>query len=298
MRVLVTGGMGFVGQHVAAALKADGHSVKVVDDLSASRLEDAWADIDAFSQVALADLAPAYCDVDAVVHLAARTSVPESCAHPGGYFETNVRGTAALLAAMCEAGCGRIIYSSTAAVYGFASADGPIPEDAPAAPASPYAATKLAAEDLILGWARTYGWDACSLRYFNPYGPRENHRPETHLVPALIRAAATGEPAPLYNRGEQRRDLVYVGDLAAAHAHLLALDGIHVLNVGSGSARSPREVADMLGAPVRFEHGRGGEPPFLLANIDRIAALGWAPATTIEEGLAMTAEWFNEKEAT
>jgi UDP-glucose 4-epimerase len=303
VRVLVTGGAGYIGSVVTATLLAGGHEVIVVDDLSTG-FADAVAPEAQFHERSITTLDEVLGDwnVDAVIHLAARSLVGESVTDPARYWGNNVVGTLALLAAMRKHGVGRIVFSSSAATYG-QSEEQPIREETPARPTNPYGASKLAI-DLALGdYARAYGLAAISLRYFNVAGALidpnrqslgERHDPETHLIPNALRAAAgVGEPLSLFGTdyptadGTCVRDYIHVVDLAKAHVLALtaARPGAHeVVNLGSGTGFSVREVlhtvAEVTGCdvPVRETERRAGDPPVLIASNERAEQrLDWRP---------------------
>jgi UDP-glucose 4-epimerase len=299
MRTLVFGGAGYIGSVVAARLLEHGHHVTVADNLVNGH-EDAVPEGASFVRVDLADedrlrslLGSGF---DAVLHFAALSLVAESVAQPARYFRANVGGTIALLDALREAGVPKLVFSSTAAVYGEPDAV-PIPETAPTRPTNPYGATKLAVDQAIGFECATTGLAAVSLRYFNvagafgPYG--ERHRPETHLIPLVLQAAA-GERESVsvfgtdYPTGDGTaiRDYIHVADLA--DAHLLALDaaepGHRVYNLGNGRGFSVREVIEtareVTGAEIAVQEAprRAGDPAVLVASSERIRdELGWEP---------------------
>ena len=306
MKLLVTGGAGYIGSVVAAKLVAAGHQVTVLDDLSTG-FADAVPPGAAFIQGTLrADAKAALGDgTDAVLHFAAHSQVGESVTNPAKYWSNNLGGTLALLEAMRTAGTARVVFSSTAAVYGEPE-QVPIPETAPTRPTSPYGASKLAVDTTLAEYARLHGLAAVSLRYFNVAGAfrtadgtwvGERHDPESHLVPNVLRVASAvgdgGNPGSvsLYGidyptpDGTCVRDYIHVGDLA--DAHLLALEacqaGLHrVYNLGSGTGFSVREVIDacreVTGADIPVVTGprRAGDPAVLIASSERIQAdLGW-----------------------
>jgi UDP-glucose 4-epimerase len=303
MRVLVTGGAGYIGSVVTARLLAAGQDVVVVDDLSTGH-RDAVPPAVEFHQVSVTDLdrvldgAP----FDAVIHLAASSIVAESVAEPARYWHNNVLGTVALLDAMRAHDVGRIVFSSSAAVYG-ESTELPIDESTPCRPTSPYGASKLAIDLALNDYARSYAMSAVSLRYFNVAGALvtdagmygERHRTETHLIPLALAAATGGaESLSLYGTdyptpdGTCIRDYVHVVDLADAHLRALNLGGAgghRVVNLGSGSGYSVREVLRAVeevtgrAVPVREAARRAGDPPRLVAsNALAASALGWRPS--------------------
>jgi UDP-glucose-4-epimerase GalE len=253
---------------------------------------------------------------DAVVHFAAFIAVGESTEKPELYFANNVGGTLSLLTAMRKAGIRRLVFSSTAAVYGTPERI-PISEEQPYAPVSPYGESKVMVEK-VLGWLDRYsGLRSISLRYFNACGAEpgsglgEEHEPETHLIPLLLRAAATGKPITIFGDdydtpdGACVRDYVHVSDLAAAHISalesLLGGGATGAMNIGTGRGHSVwdvvRAVEEVTGEKVPYEIGprRDGDPPALVANADRLRrALGWAPEYTSLRDIVATA-WEFEK---
>jgi UDP-glucose 4-epimerase len=309
VRLLVTGGAGYVGSVVAAWLIAAGHEIVVLDDLSTGH-EDAVPPRATFVRGDLRREARRLLasEFDAVLHFAARSLVAESVGRPDLYWGNNLGGTLALLDAMRETGTDRIVFSSTAAVYG-EPASVPIEESALTLPTSPYGASKLAVDTALTEQARLHGIGAVSLRYFNVAGahhdPRagwlgERHAPETHLIPNVLGVALAGS-GPLRIFGEDYptpdgtcvRDYLHVTDLAAAHALALAAcaPGQHKLyNLGSGTGYSNLEVLtacrEVTGRdiPAKLADRRPGDPAVLIASNERIAAdLGWHPERGLRE---------------
>jgi UDP-glucose 4-epimerase len=312
MKLLVTGGAGYIGSVVAAQLIEDGHEVVVLDDLSTGHA-DAVPPGARFVQGDLrAQAGPLLADgVEAVLHFAAKSLVAESVAYPALYWRHNLGGTLALLEAMRQAGVGQIVFSSTAATYGEPESV-PIAETEPTRPTSPYGASKLAVDTALGEYARMFGLGAVSLRYFNVAGAYrerggawlgERHDPETHLIPTVLAAALSGHgelsiygddyPTP---DGTCIRDYIHVFDVA--RAHLLALascqPGQHqVFNLGSGAGFSNREVLaacrDVTGRdiPAKMAPRRPGDPAALIASSDLIRAeLGWRPARSLTDMVA------------
>jgi UDP-glucose 4-epimerase len=316
MRLLVTGGAGYIGSVVAALLGGAGHEVVVIDDLSTGHA-DAVPAAAAFVKGTVRDHAQAVLaqGVDAVLHFAAKSLVAESVARPSLYWENNLGGTLALLEAMRVTGTTRIVFSSTAAVYGEPERV-PIDETAPARPGNPYGASKLAVDTALAEQARMHGIGAVSLRYFNVAGAYadpdggwlgERHHPETHLIPNILSVASGGAHAgtsvAIYGDdyptpdGTCVRDYIHVTDLA--RAHLLALDaclpGQHrIYNLGSGRGYSNLEVLQACREatgheiPSRIAPRRVGDPAVLVASPRLFQAeRGWQP----EAGLrAMVAD--------
>jgi len=305
VRLLVTGGAGYIGGVVVAQLVAAGHGVTVADNLSTGYADAIPAGV-TLARVGVHDIAEVLtpdAGFDGVLHFAARIAAGESVQHPEWYWHTNVVGSLALLDAVREAGVPRLVFSSTAAVYGNPLAV-PIPEDAVVAPTNPYGWTKLAVDMAVAHECAAHGLGAVSLRYFNVAGAAhaadgrmlgERHDPETHLIPIALEVAA-GHRNSLHIFGEDYptpdgtciRDYIHVEDLAAAH--LLALDaaepGRHrVYNLGNGNGFSNRQVVDVVravtGAPVPVQTAprRPGDPAQLVASSARARTeLGWVPA--------------------
>ena len=303
MRVLVTGGAGYIGSIVSEALLTAGHAVVVYDNLAKGHRDAvpegaAFVHADLLDGAALRDAFAAF-GVEAVVHMAADSLVGESVTNPGKYYRNNVQGGLALLDAMQEAGVQPLVFSSSAAVYG-EPAKQPIEEADATAPTNPYGETKLALERAFSWYGRAHGLRAVSLRYFNAAGATERsgerHDPETHLIPIVLQAAAGrrphvtifGDDYPTHD-GTCVRDYVHVVDLAAAHVlalHHLAgggRDGVY--NLGCGSPGYT--VLDVIEAarrvtkrdiPVAIGPRRPGDPATLIATSDRITRdLNWRP---------------------
>jgi UDP-glucose 4-epimerase len=303
MRVLVTGGAGYIGSVVAEVLLARGHTVAVYDDLSEGHRDAVPAPArlhegDLLDRPRL-DAVLHETRPEAVVHMAAVCQVGESVADPAKYYRVNLQGGLALLDAMLGAGVTRMVFSSTAAVYG-EPAKQPIEEDDPTAPSNPYGETKLAFERALAWYGGAHGVRAVSLRYFNAAGASarsgERHEPETHLIPLVLQVAAGhrgsvtiyGDDYPTRD-GTCLRDYVHVLDLAEAHA--LALDALAggaagaAYNLGcGGDGFTVREVVEtarrVTGRPIAVTMGprRPGDPAMLVAASTRIRqALGWTP---------------------
>jgi UDP-glucose 4-epimerase len=300
MRVLVTGGAGYVGSVVAAQLVAAGHEVTVLDDLSTGYADAVPAGA-AFVKGTLRDCAAEVLadGTDAVLHFAAKSLVGESVAEPARYWSANLGGAIALLEAMREIGVRTIVFSSTAAVYGEPERT-PITETDPARPTSPYGASKLAVDTTLTEFARLYGFGAVSLRYFNVAGAHradngvwfgERHDPETHLIPNVLASAAAGGRVQVFGDdyptpdGTCVRDYIHVTDLADAHLRALGAcrPGQHrVYNLGDGTGFSVRQVIDVCAEVTGIEievdvtARRPGDPAVLIASAERIASeLGW-----------------------
>ncbi|MFC9969351.1 UDP-glucose 4-epimerase GalE [Spirillospora sp. NPDC127200] len=299
MKLLVTGGAGYIGSVVSAQLLEAGHEVVVLDDLSTGH-EDAVPAGARLVRGTLREAAFGTLDgagFDAVLHFAAKSLVGESVEKPGLYWDKNLGESLALLDAMRRAGVDRIVFSSTAATYGEPEST-PIVETDPTRPTNPYGASKLAIDATLTEFARLYGIGAVSLRYFNVAGSRgaqgERHAVETHLIPNVLKVAL-GERESVQMFGEDYptpdgtcvRDYVHVVDLG--NAHLLALaacePGRHqIFNLGSGSGYSVREVIEVCrevtGHPIPavVSPRRPGDPAVLIASSEKIQSqLGWKP---------------------
>lgn len=313
MRILVTGGAGYIGSVIVSRLTARGHHVVVYDDLSRGHraavaggvplVDGDVRDADAVRDALLEG------GCEAVVHMAALAEVAESVAEPARYRSVNVDGTAAVLAAARAADVDRLVFSSTAAVYG-APQRTPIDEDDALAPTNPYGETKLAAEELLWQARERDGLGATALRYFNACGADgacgEDHDPESHLVPLALRAARDGTPIRVFGEdyptpdGTCVRDYVHVADLADAHiAALEALPAVQgAFNLGTGSGDSVRAVLDAVeevtGSTLRRESAprRAGDPAVLVAGNRRAAErLGWRPRRSLADAVADAWEW-------
>jgi len=302
MRLLVTGGAGYIGSHMVHVLVAAGHHVVVIDDLSAGHREAVspkatlvQADVRDRDAVGRALREHA---VDAVLHFASRIQVGESVTNPRRYYRDNLVAAVDLLDTVLDAGVRHFILSSTAAVYGDPIRT-PIDEAHPTQPVNPYGATKLAVERMLADYERAYGLSWAAPRYFNASGAApslglgERHEPETHLIPLVV-GAALGKRPPLTVFGTDYptpdgtcvRDYVHVLDLA--DAHLLALEHLRAgrpggaFNLGSGSGHSVREVIAAVEkrtgktVPVTFGARRAGDPAVLVASSARAEReLGW-----------------------
>ncbi|HXA40269.1 MAG TPA: UDP-glucose 4-epimerase GalE [Phenylobacterium sp.] len=322
--VLVTGGAGYIGAHTAKALHERGFLPVVFDDLSSgSREAVRWGPLiqgDLRDRAALSEAVATHQPV-AVIHFAGLIEVGRSTVSPDLFWEVNVAGTVNLLTVMREQGVERLVFSSSAAVYG-QGGRGPletIAETADKAPASPYGDTKLAAEWMIAAQCRAHGLTAVALRYFNAAGADpsgligEAHEPETHLIPLAI-AAALGDGKPLTVFGHDfdtpdgacLRDYVHVTDLAAAHLAALTVDlpagAFEAVNVGSGRGHSVLQVVEAVGravgVPVPHAIGprRAGDPPSLVADPRRARELlGWAAQhSALDEIVADALRWERE----
>lgn len=299
-KILVSGGAGYIGSITTRHLLNRGYEVVVADDLSRGHRHAVPAGLlRAVHLQDTSDLATHLEGADAVIHFAAYIAVGESVREPELYFSNNVGGSISLFSAMARAGVRRLVFSSTASVYGNPSRV-PIPEDAPFAPVSPYGESKIAVERILGQLDRFRGLRSVALRYFNACGAEpehglgEEHEPETHLIPLLLRAIKTGEPIQIFGSdyptpdGTCVRDYIHVSDLA--DAHLAALDYLmeggasDAFNVGTGSGYSVMEVLHVVEevtgkkVPYKVAPRRDGDPAELVADSTRLRqTLGWEP---------------------
>jgi UDP-glucose 4-epimerase len=314
MRILVTGGAGYIGSHTIKQLLSRGHDVTVFDNLSAGHKEAVPAgrlvvgdlrDVDHVDQLLVVNR------IEAVVHFAAHCYVGESATDPAKYYANNLINALNLIERCRRNGIERFIFSSTCATYGVPAAV-PITEDEKQSPINPYGNTKLAVERALCDYAGAYRFGFCALRYFNAAGASpdgtigEDHDPETHLIPIVLQVALGKRPhLEIYGTdyptpdGTCIRDYIHVDDLAGAH--ILALERIGAgsrlaFNVGIGRGYSVREVIEtarsVTGRPIAVKEAprRPGDPPVLVANAERIRReLGWTPQFTDLQAIVETA---------
>jgi UDP-glucose-4-epimerase GalE len=317
MRILVTGGAGYIGSRTAALLATAGHDVTVFDDLSTGHRVAAGAlplvvgDVrdDRLLATVMGDAR-----IEAVVHFAALKSVEESMTDPGAYFDVNVGGTLAVLRAMARAGVGRIVFSSSCAVYGIPAAL-PVAEDAPLRPMNPYGESKLMSERLLPWFEAAHGIRFAILRYFNAAGAAddgsagEDWAAAPNLIPIVLKVAAGQLPAIRVNGrdhptpdGSAVRDYIHVLDLAEAHLRALTVvdegDASIVVNVGTGRGASVLEVLEaarrVTGRPIAAIDGprREGDPPAVWADTRGAAeTLGWTATRSLDDILATAWRW-------
>jgi UDP-glucose 4-epimerase len=321
MKILLTGGAGYVGSACLRWLLANGHDPIAFDNMDAGNV---GAVPDAANRLIRGDIAETDClaeilrrhGIEAVMHFAAVLSVPESVEKPQKYYRINVVGTKSVLDAMLDAGVRKILFSSTTATYGFHT-EMPLREDSPQTPETPYGTTKLAAERMIRDYARAYKMSYTLLRYFNAAGADpggdygEDHRPETHLIPLTLEVAAGRRPKlklMIYGNdyptpdGTCVRDYVHTSDLAQAHQ--LAVESLEpgigrAYNLGSGTGASVLEVLrtceEVTGRSIPHEvvGRRPGDPAVLIASSEKvIRELGWSPRHSEIREIVRTAwEW-------
>ncbi len=307
-RYLVTGGAGFIGSHIVTRLVKDGHSVRVLDDFSTGKRENI-CHISGELELVRGDIRDlevvrqATENVDYVLHQAAVSSVARSVADPVTSMAVNVAGTVNVLVAARDAYVKRVVFASSAAVYG---ESGVLPkrEDISPDPVSPYAADKLLGETYCRVFHRIYGLETVALRYFNVFGPRQDPRSDyAAAVPKFITALLQGEAPTIFGDGEQSRDLVYVENIVEANllaAHAPAAAG-NVFNIAGGKSLTINEIVATLmriiGTNVTPTHGpaRSGDVRHSSADISKaITAIGYENTIGFEEGLHTTVDWYRE----
>jgi len=303
MKILVTGGAGFIGSHVVRLLLNAKHKVVVLDNLSVGKRET----IPKEAKLIIGDIAdPQKCaealaGIDDVVHMAGLIIVPESVKDPIKYCNNNVIGTVNLLEAMRKANVKKIIFSSSACVYGTPEKL-PIKEDTGLHPDNPYGAGKASIEAFLQSYNAVFGFGAIILRYFNPYGPGENHNPETHAIPNFIKATLARKPIPLYWQGEQVRDFIYIDDLAQAHIDVLKLKGHQIFNIGTETGVQVKDVIDEIfkivgyKVPIDDLGDRPGDVEANYASSEKLTkAVNWHAKVSLADGLKRTIEYYKKQ---
>jgi UDP-glucose 4-epimerase len=302
MHILVTGGAGFIGSNAVRMLCDEQHEVVVIDDLSFGyenlvdrRARFVRASID--NDVVLDAELPS---TEIVMHFAASSIIQFAFQHPREYVHNNVTRGVALLEGMRRHGVRRMVFSSSASVYGDPIRL-PIDEDDPKQPAHAYGASKLAFEAILSAYYHAFGISSTSFRYFNAYGPNDEQQPVTRAVPRWVRAALRDEAIVLYWRGEQLRDYVFVEDIVRAHISAMTADGFRQYNIGSGTGVVMRDLAthivEATGSRSQLVDGgmRPGDPSRLVASIDRVRReLGWEPVVGLADGLQRTIAYYRE----
>lgn len=306
MKVLVTGGAGFVGSHLVRALINDGHDVRVLDNLSTGKREN-LAGVSV--ELIVGDVAEwevvqtAVSNTDLIFHQAALVSVPQSIQEPQLNHASNVTGTFHVFEAARLAGVRRVVYASSAAVYGNLP-NLPKKESDPLAPITPYAMAKRFGEQLAAVYALSYGMEFVGLRYMNIFGPRQDPAsPYSGVLSIFCRKALAGKPLIIHGDGEQTRDFVYVADVVRANllAATVRLESgqTAVYNIGRGEQTSLNQIvaalAQIVEHPIEVQHQqpRAGDIKHSVADMTLARnELGFVPETAVKEGLEMTLDWF------
>ncbi|MEM2956388.1 MAG: GDP-mannose 4,6-dehydratase [Candidatus Pacearchaeota archaeon] len=303
MKVLVTGGAGFIGSHVTELLCDKGYEVTVFDDLSTGYEE--YVDKRArFVKASLTDkeaIKNALKEHNAVIHLAAESVIEFSMKNPEKTLKNNINNTINLLEAMRQNNIESLVFSSSAAVYGNPSENKPIKEDTKKNPINPYGASKLIDEELLNVYYNCFNINSVALRYYNVYGPRDDQTPVTRAVPKWFKAVLTNKPIILNWEGKQIRDYIFVKDVAEAHLAVLGKKGCLQYNIGSGKGNSMLEILESVFKTCNkrteiIDAGeRRGDPDYLVADISKIKKeIGWEPKTTLEEGMKITYDFYKD----
>lgn len=305
MKIIVTGGSGFLGTHMIRALTNAGHTVKNID-IRPSR--------DANVETVIADILDTekmkqeIKDVDAVFHLAGLIEAGESVKNPQRFVDVNISGTVSILEAMRENNVKIILFSSSAAIYG-EPLNIPIKEDDRTIPINPYGMTKLAMEGLISSYVKAHGFTGVALRYFNLYGPEEHHEPESHAMPRFIKQIYEGTEVTVYGSGNHQRDYIHVKDIVDAHVQALdyALKNsaeYHYFNLSTEKPSTVLEIVSIvektmqnlgISRHTQITHmpERAGDPVLLYANAQKAKnILGWQAQVSLEVGVQETVEYF------
>ena len=298
MKILVTGGAGFIGSHVVRLLLESGYQVVVLDNLSHGFRQN----VDKRAKLIVGDIRDsrktkeALKGIDAVIHMAGLIVVPESVADPVKYYDNNVLGAVNLLECMRDVGCRKIIFSSSACVYGTPDKL-PIKEDAAVHPDNPYGATKAAIEVYLQTYHQIFNFDTIIL----PYGPGKMGKPITHAIPNFIKATLAKKPIPLYWKGEQIRDFIYIDDLARAHIDVLKLSGFNIFNIGTEKGIKVKDIVEEIFKIVGFRvpiadlGKRPGDVPANYASSAKLKkAVGWKAKVSLPEGLKRTIEYYKQ----
>ena len=300
MRIMVTGGAGFIGSHLVERLLGDGHEVTVLDNLSNGRLENLSPVSNhpalTFEQMDVSDYNPIrrfFADVEWVFHLAGLADIVPSIENPRDYHQANVNGTISVLEAARTAGVGKFVYAASSSCYGIPDSY-PTPETAEARPQYPYALTKYLGEQLVLHWGQVYGLPVTSLRLFNVYGPRSRTSGTYGAVFGVFLAQKlAGKPFTVVGDGTQTRDFTYVSDVVDAFVGA-ATSSVReaIFNVGSGQTYSINRLVQLLGdGQIAYIPKRPGEPDCTFADTRKIGReLGWTPKVSLEKGVARMLE--------
>lgn len=297
MRVILTGGAGFIGSHMVDTLLENGCEVTILDNLSTGRLEN-LKHVSGAVDIIECDLSKEgewqkhFNKCNWVIHLAALADIVPSIRDPKGYFNSNVRGTLNVLQASVSAGVERFVYAASSSCYGIPDTF-PTPEYAPNRPQYPYALTKVMGEDLVMHWSQIYGLPALSLRFFNVYGTRSRTSGTYGAVFGVFLAQKLAKSAlTVVGDGNQTRDFTYVTDITRAILAAARSDKSgHIYNVGSGQTVSINRIVELIGGDSIFIPRRPGEPDCTFADTTKIRReLDWVPEIPIEKGVKMVLE--------
>lgn len=308
-RVLVSGGAGFIGSHIVDKLVEGGYEVGILDNLFTGDLANI-SQHDHKIKVHKGDISDynivkeTVNGYDAVIHEAALVSVTRSVEDPIRSNLVNVGGTLNLLKASVDSGVKKFLYASSSSVYGETETL-PKKESMNTLPISPYAVSKLAAENYCRAFAKVYGLNTISLRYFNVYGPRQKYGQYSGVIPMFVKKAMNNEPPLIYGDGSQTRDFTFVGDVAQANLLCLENSSIspgEVFNAAAGNTITINDLAlticELLGKPdlkAEYSQARKGDIKASYADITKIRKIGFTPKFTLRDGLERVIEWFKSK---
>lgn len=313
MRVLITGGAGFIGSHIVDACRAAGHQPFVVDDLSSGSKENLPADVKLY-EINICDqprLFKAFQEVkpDVVCHQAAQMSVSRSVREPAFDAQVNILGLVQVFDEAVRVGCKRIVFASSGGVL-YGDVTEPAPEETPSAPISPYGISKWAGEQYLQFFVREHKITGVAMRYANVYGPRQNPHGEAGVMAIFCKKMLAGEAVTINGDGKYDRDYVYGPDVAAANLKAFTAEipgGFLAFNIGTGvktdvnqlEAATRGEISKISKVPVQLPHhgpARAGDLRSSVVDATRAGkVLGWKPSVTLAEGIRQTAQWFAER---
>lgn len=300
MKIIVTGGAGFLGKHLCRALAGAGHEVRVVDTRNNPEFKTDICDIRQAGE-----MLRVIRDADVVFHLAALIEAGESVKNPQAFVDVNISGTLNILEAMRQNQVPAMFFSSSAAVYGEPQVV-PIKEDSRTIPINPYGVTKLATEGLISSYVAAHGMTGVGLRYFNLYGPEEQHQPETHAIPRFIKQIYDGEEVTVWGDGQHQRDYIFIKDVVDGHLAGLELiknkpGQYHYFNLSTEKPTAVidvvNKIASILNRPAKVKNfpPRPGDPLVLTADATKAhQELGWSAKVDLDAGLQQTVSYFLE----
>ena len=306
MKVLVTGGAGFIGSHVVDKLLEEGHIVTVLDNFSKGSYKNPKAKV-VMKDICALDMEVAFADhPEIVIHLAAQVSVPKSIEHPIHDAEVNIIGTLRILQACQKYGVKKIIYITSAADIGEPRYF-PIDEEHLLVPISPYGLSKAGGEEYVKWFSQQYNLEYTILRFSNVYGPRQNTQGEGGVVALFADSLLSGKPITVYGDGKQTRDFVYVEDAAEAVLSVLIKGNKHKFNVGSGKETSIQNLLNIMvelsggewslaNLSLSYLPSRAGDIKRSVFAVHKIKKeVGWVPKTTLEEGLKQTKAYYEKR---
>jgi len=302
MKIIITGGSGFLGRHLCRALTAAGHTIKNIDLVNNPEFSTVIADVRDKERM-VAEIV----DANLVFHLASLIEAGESVKEPFKFIDYNLNGTLSVMEAMRVNNIKNFIFSSSAAIYG-EPIRVPIKEDDRTIPINPYGMTKLAMEGLLSSYVSSFGFTGVALRYFNLYGPEEHHQPETHAIPRFIDQIINEKEVTVWGDGQHQRDYVYISDIVEAHLKAIELtqakpNQYHYLNLSTQQPASVigviKQLEVLIGKKAKITHfpDRPGDPRVLTADATKAKeVLNWESKVNLEEGLKQTVSYFQSLE--